>query len=237
MKTKMFQYPIIVLNGEEALPETGSYYVVADNGIFFHKNDGILSTDAKVESISDLDSYHPQVLPKFAFSKISAQLVNEIKLFFSNVVKEYRSESCVILFYNAKEQHWVFKVPEQRVSHGGVVYDRKAATTELPIGYVPVGTIHSHCDFGAFHSGTDIGDEEYWDGLHVTFGHNDCDQFTITACIVNRTKIEPMDVLEGVRVVDKVLGKECRYELEVKVFDQETIDNVNSWINDLVERM
>ena len=68
-------------------------------------------------------------------------------------------------------------------------------------GYLRVGTIHSHCDFGAFHSGTDINDEADFDGLHVTFGHNNRDIFTISASIVVnniRKSVEPMDFIEGV---------------------------------------
>lgn len=237
MKTKFLQYPIIVLNGEQELPESGSYYVIADNGIFFHKEDGILSIDFKVESITDLDHYDQSEV-KLKFPKIPAQRINEIKLFFATVVEKYKAESCVNLFYSAKEKNWAFKISEQDVSHGGVAYDKSAKTIELPLGYVPVGSIHSHCDFEAFHSGVDVSDEKNWDGLHVTFGHNDREQFTITACVVNnngvRIKIDPLDVMDGIRLATNVSG---RYELETNVYDQETIDNINSWVDNLVERM
>lgn len=38
-------------------------------------------------------------------------------------------------------------------------------------GYVLYGTIHSHCNFSAFHSGTDDADETAFDGLHITIGN------------------------------------------------------------------
>lgn len=38
-------------------------------------------------------------------------------------------------------------------------------------GYRIYGTIHSHCNFGAFHSGTDDHDEKNFDGLHITIGN------------------------------------------------------------------
>jgi hypothetical protein len=43
---------------------------------------------------------------------------------------------------------------------------------DLLPGYVVFGDIHSHCDFGAFHSGTDDADERHGlgDGLHITIG-------------------------------------------------------------------
>ena len=37
-------------------------------------------------------------------------------------------------------------------------------------GYIRLGTIHSHCDFSAFHSGVDDNDEANFDGLHITVG-------------------------------------------------------------------
>lgn len=38
-------------------------------------------------------------------------------------------------------------------------------------GFKIMGTIHSHCNFGAFHSGTDDADEKDFDGLHITVGN------------------------------------------------------------------
>lgn len=43
-------------------------------------------------------------------------------------------------------------------------------------GYKLYGTIHSHCDFSAFHSGVDDADEKKFDGLHITIGHVKKDQ-------------------------------------------------------------
>lgn len=37
-------------------------------------------------------------------------------------------------------------------------------------GWRIYGTIHSHCDFSAYHSGVDDNDEEQFDGLHITIG-------------------------------------------------------------------
>ena len=41
----------------------------------------------------------------------------------------------------------------------------------LSEGYTIFGTIHSHCDFSAFHSGIDDADEHGFDGVHVTIGN------------------------------------------------------------------
>jgi len=41
----------------------------------------------------------------------------------------------------------------------------------LNSGYTVYGTIHSHCDFAAFHSGVDDADETNFDGIHITIGN------------------------------------------------------------------
>lgn len=38
-------------------------------------------------------------------------------------------------------------------------------------GWRIFGTIHSHCNFNAFHSGVDDADEKEFDGLHITIGN------------------------------------------------------------------
>jgi hypothetical protein len=46
-------------------------------------------------------------------------------------------------------------------------------------GLIEAGTVHSHCDGGAFQSSTDKHDEEARDGLHLTIGKLKSDQFDI----------------------------------------------------------
>jgi hypothetical protein len=46
-------------------------------------------------------------------------------------------------------------------------------------GLIEAGTVHSHCDGGAFQSSTDKNDEETRDGLHITVGKLKSDQFDI----------------------------------------------------------
>jgi hypothetical protein len=64
-----------------------------------------------------------------------------------------------------------------------------------------VGTIHSHCNFSAFHSGTDTHDEETFDGIHITLGHVDRKEFSMVASVAvnaNRVQLEPENCTSGV---------------------------------------
>lgn len=196
-------FPVYIYDGVMELPKEGTYFLVAGNGLWLHKDMPNFRGFVPVDNISLLADLDDNSRVESKLPKLPPRHTWRIKQFFKEVVRMYHAEACTVLYYNREKDDWKIHVPKQRVSHGGVQYKRVGAThLEGMEGYVPVGTIHSHCDFGAFHSGTDVGDEEHFDGLHVTFGHNDRDQFTISASIVingHRQKVDPLSVLDGIR--------------------------------------
>ena len=195
-------FPVYIYDGSMTLPEEGTYFLVAGNGIWLHKDMPNFRGFVPVENISLLQDLDAENKAQSKLPKLPSHHVWRIKHFFKEVVRVHHAEACTVLYYNRDKNDWKIHIPKQHVSHGGVSYKKVGAThLEGMEGYIPVGTIHSHCDFGAFHSGTDVGDEEHWDGLHVTFGHNDKDDFTISATFVmngHRFKVNPEDVLEGI---------------------------------------
>lgn len=235
----MFGVPVYVLAEDMELPQEGNYYVVASNGIFLHKNTGLMQASFPVEGISPLMEYKATNAIRHSLEKIDQDLCYKVKTFFARVVAEHCSESCVILYYNphVTQNKYALVVPQQAVSHGGVRYRRKGLTFSEELagtGYLPIGTIHSHCDFQAFHSGTDHGDEISWDGLHITFGHNDKDEFTISASMMmngRRAKIDPESVLEGITLVkDDVYTLHEQSEPFVKCVSEE----IDSWMTQIL---
>lgn len=117
--------------------------------------------------------------------KLPQEVIYNALLFFRKVYNKFRAEAIVLLAYNeAKEEYKLF-CPKQKVSGGHIDYDRDLSerlTTLrenededwrelLESGYTRVGTIHSHCNFQAFHSGTDTEDESSFNGVHITLGH------------------------------------------------------------------
>lgn len=201
-------FPVIIYEEGMELPTEGTYYLVSGNGLWLHKDTGIVKAFVPVDQISILQDLTPELaqpsvgcnLPKLPFKHVF-----KIKKFFQDVVRLHRSEAATILLYNRATRDFKVQITDQRVSHGGVNYRMLGlAHDEETKDYLRVGTIHSHCDFDAFHSGTDIGDEESFDGLHCTFGHNDRDQFSISASIVvngYRVSVDPETVLEGIQHV------------------------------------
>lgn len=228
-------FPVYIYEKDKKLPETGTYFVVAGNGLWIHKDMPVYQGFVKVNNISCLDDLNTEDYLKCKLPRIPFVLVWKIKQFFKEVIKKHHAESCTVLFYNFEKNHWIVHIPVQTVSHGGVQYLREGASSLSNMdGYLPVGTIHSHCDFQAFHSNTDQDDENTFDGFHGTFGHNDKDVFSITTSFVingTRFKLNPLDFLEGIN--QNAHGKEFYYLDE---YNEDWAEELNSWMSKVSSR-
>jgi len=206
-------FPVYLYEEGMDLPTEGTYFLVSGNGLWMHKDTGIIRAFIPVDNISVLRELDAETQICMNMPKLPAIHVYKIKKFFQEVVSIHRAEANIVLYYNKQTGDFKVQISDQSVSHGGVRYKRIGLShTDEMAQYLRVGTIHSHCDFGAFHSTTDIGDEEDFNGLHCTFGHNDKDEFTITASIVvngNRLSVDPMTVLEGVQPLGESLWSDC----------------------------
>lgn len=221
-------YPVFLYHDGVELPADGTYFVVAGNGLWLRKDTGIVKAFVPVEHISVLDDLDVTTQVDCSLPQIPAKLIWQIKTFFRQVVERIRTEANVILYYNEQAKEYKLIIPKQTVSHAGVEYRRKNMIHEPGMeGFLRVGTIHSHCDFGAFHSPTDEHDERDFDGLHVTFGNNHLDIFTISASIVVngfRRKVDPLKFIGG---VSSVAGD--RFVLSVEDVPDEWSKEIVDW--------
>lgn len=219
----------------EDLPKEGFYYVLAANGLFVHKDTGTIQAMVPVKNCSVLQDLDTKQFAHHNLPLIPATTVAQIKAFFAEIVKRFRSEACTVLYFNEETGQYKVDVPVQIASHGHVRY-KMSNVENLPgmEGFVPVGTLHSHCDFNAFHSGTDDADEDGWDGIHLTFGHNDADVFSISASIVlngTRIMVEPTTILSG--LVPRVGGD--MFSLASKEIDSE--EELQQWLTKVSPRI
>lgn len=95
-------------------------------------------------------------------------VVLQAKDFFTRIYNNHKTEAEVCVTYNWDTKQFRVYVPEQWVSGGGVHY--RVNPAHLQDGWFIVGTLHSHCNFGAGHSGIDTHDAEHNDGIHITIG-------------------------------------------------------------------
>lgn len=221
-------FPVYLYEHGFEPPKTGRYYLVTQSGIYFHKETQAGTALVKVDGIPWLKE--PTIEFRLKLPKIPARIIGQALMFFRKVWDEYQSEAYVTLMFSAKTQQYQLWCPKQRVSRASVNYDR----TDQPDfndrtadDWQMVGTIHSHCNFSAFHSGTDHDDESTFDGIHITLGHVDRKQFSVAASIaINDTRevLEPENCCIGVtRVSNKdvvkktymTFGDSCFFDLEL----------------------
>lgn len=225
-------YPIYIYEDNTELPTESEYYVVSGNGIWFRKETDVFVGFIPVPTISFLKELKgADESLQCVLTKIPHDMVMKVKKFFVQVFKKYHSEACVILYYNREQNQYSISVPRQWNSHGSVRYIRPGTSDFIP--GLPVGTIHSHCDFGAFHSGVDQEDESTFDGLHITFGDiTKTEGMSVTASLVvnnMRCWVDSLVYLEGVeRSVDPALYKILPpdHEVDYNAWTQE----VDSWV-------
>ena len=207
----------IHINDGSQLPDDDVLYILSKNGLFLRKKLGIIESLIKVDKISILEdsqqyaSFNIEEIPKKDF----AHLVN----FFKYVYNEYGSEAMSILHYNQKTDEHKIQIPMQKVSGSSVDYVKNVSFKTFD----KIGTIHSHANFSAFHSSTDDHDEENWDGIHITVGNVDSEEFSIAASVVingTRFTIEPEDYIEGIFESEKLKGRYYMHNLDVYEFPE-----------------
>lgn len=112
--------------------------------------------------------------------------------YFEWVYDTYKNESAVLLLVNHELKEWkVLTVVNTETSGVSVKYIHPTSNVELTDpeeqeahkkvvekytrlfdeGWRIYGTIHSHCNFSAFHSSVDDADENDFEGLHITIGN------------------------------------------------------------------
>lgn len=193
-------YPIYLANGAEEFDvkniSEDFAYIIGKSGLYLFQRNFLMESVCKVHTLlGNILDVKEQTQLKIA-SRIDKSLFKKIIFFFKKVYNEYKQEAVGILVYNQKENNWEFCVPKQSGSLASVKYEGIDKPSE---DYVVIGSVHSHSNFSAFHSGIDKKDEEFFDGIHITIGNLDKPVQDFSCEIVhgkNRTKIAVSQVVE-----------------------------------------
>jgi hypothetical protein len=157
-------------NWQEMPDSPMPYYVGAKDGLFAMRRllfgRGIVRMKFWPDNFKEVGDSIGEFV--FEAGPIPAKIMGQIVSFFQRIYALQKTEAAVLLTMNVTTKEWDVFVPTQLVSHGGVnyVYDPQ----HIQGGRIVVGSIHSHADFSPFHSGTDTGDAEDFDGFHATIG-------------------------------------------------------------------
>ena len=165
---------------EDDLPEPkgGPYYVITKNKTFIHK---FFHFGRVMVEVNNTGLPHLQALTKPEWKgflwhdipQLPAGLVGQAWSFFQQIYKDLGTEAMVYITWH-REKGYRFFIPPQWNTGGHV--NSKFTPEHITDGWQNVGTIHSHCNFSAFHSGTDHNDAKQQDGLHITIGHVNSDK-------------------------------------------------------------
>lgn len=156
---------------DDLLASSDLRWIAAKQG-FYLQRQTLLGQVVIPTAKSDLPAFpNENGFLKYTFDKLPAPIIAKAYDFFARTFKDHHSEAEVLLTYNptVTEDPLRIFVPAQEVSAASV---HSAFNPEhLARGWQVIGSIHSHCDFSAFHSGTDTSDANDFDGLHITIGH------------------------------------------------------------------
>lgn len=184
MSTKLAQpavgstpFPVYLMEKDVELPTEGTFYVIAKDRFYLHKDTGLFKCLVEVDKVSFLT--HPEPYVELNLPKLPPDIIHRAHRFFANVFKTYKAEAAVVIHYNSETKTYYLHCPQQIV-WSCVQYNLEDRFEN----YQLVGTIHSHCDFDAYHSATDVHDEEDQDGLHITLGHVNSRNFSASASLV-----------------------------------------------------
>jgi len=212
-------FNVVVNDGTQELPDDDIYYIVAKEGIFLKKKIGVMESIAPVKNISILQSVN--TMARMYINPLPAQYGAKVLEFFKAVFEKFGGEAIVLLFYNEKTGKYKVVPPTQKVTAAACDYNR-GVTVE---GFTMIGTIHSHANFSAFHSGVDDADEKTFDGLHITYGNVMSEEFSLSASIVangSRFIVNPEDYMLGLSKTKDIDEEEVYYSTRVYKVDPKT---------------
>jgi hypothetical protein len=187
-------FPIIQVSKEmkdSDIPQENCY-LIGSNGVFKQVVNEFYSVRVKNGSLPDLQELKEDV--ELHVTRLPQRILDHVHAFFRAVNDKHKGEAVVLLMYHPTDKRWIVKIPPQDTKGMSVHYDldkgdaliwipsngkeemtlvhnQREAPPEGIKDFRLFGSIHSHCDAGAFHSGTDDKDEFCFDGLHITLGH------------------------------------------------------------------
>ena len=153
-----------------AFPADNLCFLAGANGLFKQVRNDFYSVRVKSDEVAGLAELEEEATLKVP--PLPLELFRRVEAFFAAVFEKFKSEAVVLLVCNPALREWRVVVPRQLVRGLRVSYDLDTLPP-APDGFELFGTIHSHADIGAFHSGTDDHDEIHFDGLHITIGNLD----------------------------------------------------------------
>lgn len=196
----LFSTVLFPEGGHETLPDpVNPYFVIGGMRRYIHKKmhfGNVLVPVDKIDTLPDLPE-NWKAFAWFDIPPIPAEMIGQAWGFFRSIYNQRKSEAMLDIYYH-REHGYRFFIPPQIASGGGVRCIRNPE--HIQIGWRHVGTMHSHCNMSAFHSGTDKHDADEHDGIHFTIGKvtsNPAEIAVMASANGVKWDLELKDVTEG----------------------------------------
>lgn len=173
----------------EDTKDTLFWFVAGKDGLFVHRPMEIGRVIYR-DFPKHLEAFpYSKGILDYTFPPLPKEIMAQALDFFRRIYNSDKSEAEVLLVFDTISQQVKLFVPPQKCSGGSV---HSAFNPEhLARGSVLIGSIHSHCNFDAFHSGTDTNDASEFDGIHITIGHVNTDKPSFAQMVmINRSKYD-----------------------------------------------
>jgi len=179
--------------------------------------------------------------PRWTGPKIPFGMFREMTAWCEETQARLKSEAMVLLFLDENDQwkHWYCP---QETSGMSVESDDKSALYIAERKTFPdrqLGTLHHHCNVGAFQSGTDSSDEDDRDGLHFTIGNLGSKEYSLHArfCINGESHDCPTESLVEAPLWMENVPESVRPEIMEKLLTEPTKNFKKDHFKDLIEKV
>lgn len=192
------------------------FYRIGKNGLFICRDHRFFQSVARAShfpmELGEVESY---LMPRYP--KIPRIWFEKVVGFFDDIAKD-GAESCVLLYWDTKEEKLKILIPKQTV--GTSTMSLKYDIPNTPPEWLKIGDIHCHVTFGAKASGIDTADELHGAGMHIIVGKIDDEPPEVHAEAVvegKRFELHLGDVIEGY--------KKRRFDFPAAWIHQVTLDH------------
>lgn len=155
---------------------------VKDNKLWVETDFGLVSG---WQEVTNFDYVAPEkMLTIWRGGRISWKLWEEICAFMRWTYEKHKAEALITLFYNRTTREWKAWPFPQHPAGMTISYETehplyKTDRAQFGKDWEQMGSLHHHCNSGAFQSGTDKSDEEDRDGIHITLGNMASDKLDL----------------------------------------------------------
>lgn len=182
------------------------FYILARDGLYICRNHAFFRSCVPAKhGPSDLVDQARFLIPQFPM--IPCDVFERVVGFFDVIAELHGSEAAILLVWDQSAECVRLVVPEQTATMSPAWGGRRSPIgvhylppADLPVDWIPFGDAHSHVEFAAYASTTDVSDETHTAGLHIVVGRiqEEPPELHIEAVVDGtRFTLQPSQVIEN----------------------------------------